>query len=44
MDSICSDGLGRDLLIEAGLNEQAEVRLGSLLEFLKAQTHGFDIL
>ena len=44
MDQIRGDGLGHDLTVEAALDEQAEVRLRNLLEYLKAQTHGFSIM
>ena len=44
LDQIRGDGLGHDLTVEASLDEQGEVRLRNLLEYLKAQTHGFSIM
>ena len=44
MDQIRGEGLGHDLTVEAGLDDLGEVRLRNLLEFLKAQSHGFSIM
>lgn len=38
------DGLGEDIVNEAHMDDQGEVRLRGLIEFLNAQTHGFSIL
>ena len=44
LEQIRSDGLGADLVAEADMDCQGEVRLSSLLEFLRAQNFGVRIM
>ncbi len=44
LEQIKEDGIGDDIFQEAKLDDQGQVRLVNLLEFLRAQTHGFSIL
>ena len=44
LEQIREDGIGSDLVQEAEINDQRQVRLVNLLEFLRAQTYGFSIL
>ena len=44
LEQIAVDSIGHDLITEAELDDNGEVRLRNFIEYLKAQTYGFRIL